>query len=209
MSMSYVFVYIMIDHEDNIKVDEESQNLFILATVIFEKFPIYWRTFFKKRWNKSFPDKLWKSNEESGRDLIKQIRWREDKRSEKLQELEGKIRIGDESRWDCGILINILHDCGLRMFDDIKADIREFKEIRNKFIAQSSSMKFSSEVFNGFLSSVKQIAEKLLGNKANDIDSIRSSAIGTELTSQFRDQLEKEKKLSEECEEIAQELKSK
>ena len=207
--MSYVFVYIMIDHEDNIKVDEESQNFFILATVIFEKFPIYWRTFFKKRWNKSFPDKLWKSNEESGRDLIKQIRWREDKRSEKLQEFEGKIRIGDESCWDCGILINILHDCGLRMFDDIKADIREFKEIRNKFIAQSSSMKFSSEIFNEFLSSVKQIAEKLLGKKANDIDSIRSSAIGTELTSQFRDQLEKEKKLSEECEEIAQELKSK
>ena len=72
--------------------------------------------YFIQRWNAKYPSLEWKSNSESGMDLVTEIP-EESKKTEEFLKCKEKLQLGNEKDWDIMLLEYIMLESGLELCD--------------------------------------------------------------------------------------------
>ena len=151
----------------NLESSAEYSNFASLAYIILNIISKHLRNHFIEKWDKTHPDKLWKSDNVSGRQLIKKIADGV-KRKIKFKDYKQRLESGKENEWDITLLAYIMHDCGLSMFSDSRDNVQKFRSIRNSHFAHACSMSCSASSFKNSVKEIKLAAGNIFGTKAVD-----------------------------------------
>ena len=208
--------FIIKDAKFNMEFAEEEENFVKLSKITLDIVPTYLRKLFRDKWNMHM-DTPWKSNEESGKCLIEKLPECKDKKQteekklgHKFQQYIKKLATGNENSWDTTIIVTVMSDGGLKIFDKYKNDLEKLRKIRNEVFAHSSSMICSLDDFTQLISKVKSTAKLLFGEEAAvRIEKIKMENIETKLTKKLQQQLEEEKARNGMHNEMAIELEGK
>ena len=196
---------------------EEEENFVKLSRIIVDIVPSYLRGLFRNIWDEHNKGAPWKSDEESGKCLIEKLPKVKDEKgregrtlASKFQQYTEKLETGNENSWDTTIIVTVMSEGGLKIFEKYKEDLAKLRKIRNEVFAHSSSMICSLDDFTQLISKVKSTAKLLFGEEAAvRIEKIEMENIETKLTKKLQQQLEEEKARNGMHNEMAKELEGK
>ena len=128
------------------------------------------RQFFKRRWDQKYPNRVWKSNSDSGEFLISKLSC-QFKTTTANTETINKLKTGHETDWGAATIATILLDSHLQLVTDseeAKECIETLIEIQKSFNEYKENMKFSFDDFKYFAGNIKKASKKAFDKSADN-----------------------------------------
>ena len=198
------------------ELDDEHENFVKLVKIIIEVLPKHLRTLFVDKWDTKYPTQQWTHDAASGQLLHNEIPQGVKKNKRSFHNtLEQMILTGDIETWDPTALFFVLLFAGINLIGTCRPkkqrnppfteseNIDRLREIRNTFFAHVTNMSISAIEFGNISAELEAIAKDVFGNTAeNEIDQIVNSQITTTLCDQLKSQLQKEKEINQEVQDL-------
>ena len=158
---------------------QEKDNYVKISYLILDVIPTHLRKLFIEKWNDRHPDKIWNSDEESGKHLYNELSERF-RNSKTKRIFISKMLTGKEVEWDTTLLTQVFLESGLNLIESCRPEgernsplrisekIDTIRHIRNDYFAHLPSISYSSKDFADALMSIKSIARKLFGEEVVD-----------------------------------------
>ena len=176
----------------------EGDNFVKLSYIVLDIGAKYLRRFFKEKWDETYPDEKWNSDNDSGENLYSKLK-RKVWKAPHMQVYVEKWRKGNENEWDTTTLVKVLVNAGLNLIEECRPEGEQsnplrsseqlsiIRNIRNDFFAHLPSMSCLYEDFVNNVAKIKRVAKSLFGEEAEiEIDEIENSPLGNKIADQVQ-----------------------